>query len=138
MTELYKKRQERRKETAEDFTPPALVKEMLDKIPASYYKDPSKTFLEPAAGDGNFLIEILQRKLDNKISPLIALQSLYGVELMEDNVIYMKERLLSILPPNTDLTKAQAILDKNIICHDALEWDFEKWTSKIIKTNPLF
>jgi len=138
MTELHNKRQERRKETAEDFTPPALVKEMLDKIPTSYYSDPSKTFLEPAAGDGNFLIEILKRKLDNNISPLIALQSLYGVELMEDNVIYIKERLLSILPPNTDLNKAQAILDKNIICHDALTWDFDKWTSKNVKNKKLF
>jgi hypothetical protein len=54
-----------------------------------------KTFLEPAAGDGNFLLAILRRKLqaiEKQYSPerwpqesLFALASIYGIELLEDN-----------------------------------------------------
>ena len=62
-------------------------------------------FLEPACGDGNFLIEILKRKLnivkkkykksiyDYERFSLLAISSLYGVELLEDNVVACRKRL---------------------------------------------
>ena len=46
MTSLEHKRKVRRKQTAEDFTPPELVNEMLDKLPVEVFSDPSKTFLD--------------------------------------------------------------------------------------------
>jgi len=126
MTKLEEKRKERRKETAEDFTPLPLVDEMLDKLPINSFIDPSKTFCDPAAGNGNFLVVILERKLNNKHDPLQALSTIFGVELMADNVEEMKERLLSYIDPTLH-KKAKKIVNKNIICHNALTWDFNNW-----------
>ena len=80
MTELQQKRQERRKETAEDFTPDPLVNEMLDKLPEEVWQDTSKTFLDNSAGNGNFLVAVLQRKLDSGHEPLVHGQRLFGVQ----------------------------------------------------------
>ena len=136
MQPLNKSRQERRKQTAEDFTPIELVNEMLDKLPPEVWFS-EKTFCDPAAGNGNFLIEVLSRKLKNQSDSLQALSTIYGVELMADNVEEMKERLLELIPKNLH-KEAKTILDKNIICHDALTWDFENWKSTIVKSKALF
>jgi len=137
MTNLEQVRKARRKETAEDFTPPVLVNEMLDKLPQEVWDNPTKTFCDPAAGNGNFLIEILKRKLAHGHNPIIALSTLFSVELMSDNVEEMKERLLSLIPESLH-KEATKILKKNIICHDALTWDFINWKSSIIKNKKLF
>lgn len=82
----------------EVFTPRKIVDEMLD-MPGvkEACQDLSTTFLEPAAGEGAFLVAILERKLDmiaNKYNSdllqyenysLLALSTLYGIELLEDN-----------------------------------------------------
>ena len=136
MTELQQKRKERRKQTAEDFTPLELVDEMLDKLPPEVFTDPEKTFCDPAAGDGNFLIQVLLRKLKHGSDPLKALSTIYGVELMPDKVEEMKERLLEPIPVELH-KKAMEILDHNIRCHDALTWDFENWRGAA-KAQPLF
>lgn len=127
MTKLEHKRKARRKQTAEDFTPQSLVNEMLDKLPPDIFIDPTKTFCDPAAGNGNFLIEVLRRKLIHS-QPLQALSTIYGVELMADNVEEMKERLLALIPQDLH-EEAKKILDNNIVCHDALTWDWENWRS---------
>jgi len=117
----------RRKITSEDFTPIKLVNEMLNKLPEKCFTE-NQTFCDPAAGDGNFLVEVLKRKL-LKFEPLQALSTIYGVELMLDNVEYMKRRLLEFIP-NKFHVEAKNILNKNIICHDALTWNFNNWKSK--------
>lgn len=129
MTELEQKRKSRRKVTAEDFTPPALVSEMLDKLPPEVWSDPTKTFLDNSAGNGNFLIEVLARKLSHNHPPLQALSTIYGVELMADNVEEMKQRLLDAIPDLDDTQKQQAIdiLNHNIVCANALTFDYENW-----------
>jgi len=121
-------REHRVKQTSERFTPFALVNEMLDKLPHEVFIDPQKTFCDNSAGNGNFLIEVLRRKLDNNHPPLQALSTIYGVELMEDNVEEMKERLLELIP-ETQHKEAKELLDKNIVAHNALTWDFENWCS---------
>ena len=141
MTELQQKRKERRKETAEDFTPEFLVNEMLDKLPADVWSDPKKTFLDNSAGNGNFLVAILRRKLAAGHPPLQALSTIYGVELMPDNVEEMKDRLLIELPSLTpeESKQARKIINHNIVCHDALTWDYENWKSNNPeKAKPLF
>lgn len=141
MTELQSKRKTRKKQTAEDFTPEPLVNEMLDKLPQEVWNDPNKTFLDNSAGNGNFLVAILQRKLSLGHDPLIALSTIYGVELMADNVEEMKDRLLVELPSLTseEVKKARKIIDHNIVCHDALTWDYENWKStKSAEAKPLF
>lgn len=52
----------RMKQTGEVFTPRELIDEMLDKLPADAW-EAGKTFFEPAAGDGNFVIAVLERKI---------------------------------------------------------------------------
>ncbi len=137
MNELNCKRKVRRKQTAEDFTPQQLVDEMLNKLPSEVFTDPSKTFVDPAAGNGNFLVQVLKRKLDNGHPPLQALSTTFGVELMADNVEECKERMLELVPNNLH-EEAKEILDKNIICHNALTWDFINWRSKENKNTQLF
>ena len=140
MTELEQKRKLRRKSTAEDFTPISLCNEMLDKLPKDIWDDPTKSFIDPAGGSGNFVIEILKRKLKNNHPPLQALSTIFSIELLPDNVEEMKQRLLDLLPPlsDDDLTKAKDIIDHNIIAHDALTWDYENWRSTKHKSKSLF
>jgi hypothetical protein len=113
------------KQTAEVFTPTPLVQEMLGKIeeqdPTSF-SNPNKIFLDNSCGDGQFLSEIVIRKIERSGCSLEqALSTTYGVELMEDNVIECRKRLAG--PEPTD--EIWEILNKNIVCHDALTYDYK-------------
>ena len=112
------------KQTAEIFTPTELVQEMLDKLEeenSELFLNPNKTFLDNSCGDGQFLSEIVIRKMERSNCTLEkALSTTYGVELMEDNVKLCKERLAGPNPTQEILD----ILDKNIVCHDALTYDY--------------
>lgn len=109
------------KETAEVFTPTPLVQEMLDNLPQDLFEDSTKTFLDPSCGDGQFLSEVVIRKMEKSGCTLEqALSTTYGVELMEDNVKLCKERLAGPNPTQ----KILDILDKNIVCADALKYDY--------------
>ena len=109
------------KETAEVFTPTPLVQEMLDNLPQELFEDDTKTFLDPSCGDGQFLSEVVIRKMERSGCSLEqALSTTYGVELMEDNVKLCKERLGGPNPTQEILD----ILDKNIVCADALKYDY--------------
>ena len=138
MTELELKRKERRKSFGEDFTPPELICEMLDKLPSDVWS-PEKTFIDNSAGNGNFLVRVLVYKLSHNHDPLQALSTIYGVELMPDNVEEMKQRLLDTLPELDDTQKQEAIkiINHNIVCADALTFDYENW-QKPLKAKPLF
>jgi len=135
MTTLEKTRESRKKQTAEVFTPPELTNEILDKLPPEVWQ-PEKTFCDPAAGNGNIILEVIKRKLSHGHSPMEIVSSVYAVELMEDNVIEMKERILQLFD-NELHDQLKPILEKNIICHDALTWDFENWRAPL-KTKKLF
>jgi hypothetical protein len=135
MTELEHKRKYRKKITGEDFTSQELVCEMLDRLPEDVWL-PEKLFIDPAAGNGNFLIEILKRKLDKGHNPLIALSTVFGVELQSDNVDEMKTRLLDVLLKHhphlsdADIQRAKDIIDHNVVCADALKFDFDNWCKR--------
>lgn len=106
------------KATAEVFTPTPLVQEILDELPANLFTDATKTFLDPSCGDGQFLGEVLIRKVENGIDFETALSTIYGVELMEDNAKLCRERLLC---GREDL---RHIVEKNIVCADALRYHY--------------
>lgn len=106
------------KATGEVFTPTPLVQEILDRLDPELFKDPSKTFIDPACGDGQFLGEVLIRKLENGIDFETALSTIYGVDLMQDNVDLCRERLLS------GREELRHIVEKNIVCADGLEYDY--------------
>jgi type I restriction-modification system DNA methylase subunit len=106
------------KATGEIFTPTPLVLEILDQLPMELFSDSSKTFCDPACGDGQFLGEVLIRKVEQGISFAAALGSIYGVDIMQDNVDLCRERLLC---GREDL---RHIVDRNIVCADSLEYNY--------------
>lgn len=136
------KSKERVNNHGEVFTSEREVNAMLDLVKNESERIESR-FLEPACGTGNFLIEVMRRKLDvvekrYKKSQLeyeryavIAVSSLYGVDILEDNVIHCRERLFDYFNERyTKLFKQsgkdecrksiQIILNRNILWGDAL------------------
>lgn len=116
---------ERIKKNGEVATPFEIVDRMIAKIPESEWKDPKKTFLDPAAGNGQILVRMLQKRLDSGISKEDAVKTLYGVELMQDNRDLAVKRILEIVGP-----KYRSIVEHNIVCSDFFNWDFENWRPK--------
>ena len=110
--------QTRVKATGEVFTPTNLVQEVLDQLPHEQFTDTTKTFLDPSCGDGQFLGEVLIRKMENGSTFEQALGTIYGVDLMEDNVELCRERLLC---GREDL---RYIVERNIVCADALRYHY--------------
>ena len=112
------------KETHEIFTPTYLSQQILDEEEQNspnMFKDWSKTYMDNSCGDGQFLSEVVIRKMERSGCTLEqALSTTYGVELMEDNVKLSKERLGGPNPTEEILD----ILDKNIVCADALTYHY--------------
>jgi len=106
------------KATGEVFTPTELVCEILEQIPIAQFQDPDKTFIDPSCGDGQFLGEVLIRKMENGSTFEQALSTVYGVDLMQDNVDLCRERLLC------GQEHLRHIVTRNIVCHDALTYDY--------------
>src|SRR6185437_6893323 len=126
----------------EVYTSRRVVTAMLDLVEQETTRIDSR-FLEPACGKGNFLTAILERKLsvvqsrygnsqlDYERNAVLAVSSLYGIDILEDNVATCRERLFEIFEQQySALFKATAtvdcrtavkyILERNIIWGDAL------------------
>ena len=106
------------KATGEVFTPTPLVQEMLEQIPKEFYLDATKTFLDNSCGDGQFLGEVIIKKMENGSSFEQALSTVYGVDLMQDNIDLCRERLLC------GQEHLRHIVKRNIVCHNALTYDY--------------
>tara|TARA_Y100000389_G_C17460448_1_gene521315 strand:+ start:3332 stop:3808 length:477 start_codon:yes stop_codon:yes gene_type:complete len=98
--------------TGEVFTPMQLCADMVSEIPESTLKNAKSTFLDPAAGSGNFLLALQTELLKYHSLSYINDNMLYAVELMEDNHAEMCNRLgVSVDHPH-------------FVCADALEYDY--------------
>jgi len=106
------------KATGEVFTPTPLVQDIIGQLPEELFTDSEKTFLDPACGDGQLLSEVLIAKLENGITLEQALSTIYGVDLMQDNVDLCRERLLC------GQDHLRHIVEKNIVCANGLEYDY--------------
>ncbi|WP_394794011.1 DNA methyltransferase [Armatimonas sp.] len=123
----------------EVFTPEWMVEAMLDLVKAETERIDSR-FLEPACGSGNFLVQILQRKLtavertygksefEKQHFALVAVMSLYGIELLPDNIAECRANVLEILAeylslnPSDELYRAAFyVLSQNLVHGDALK-----------------
>lgn len=137
------KSKERVSAHGEVFTAEREVDAMLDLVKQETERIDSR-FLEPACGTGNFLVRILQRKLavvdgtahsrpEYELQALVAVTSLYGIDILPDNVEECRERLYATfqdayrqhfpLPdPHTDdyLRSVRYVLGRNILWGDAL------------------
>ena len=102
---------------------------MCDLIPADIWKDINRTFLEPTCGNGNFLVEILDRKLHlckTKEDIYRALNSIYAIDIMADNITESKQRMKEIILEKfgrdfVNWANVNRILNRNIVCGDSLE-----------------
>lgn len=126
----------------EVFTAEREVNAMLDLVRAETERIESR-FLEPACGNGNFIAEVLRRKLAvvasrYRRSPdeyqryaFLAVSSVYGVDILADNVGECRERLFKIAEKDARsnigdavdpafLDAVRYVLEKNIVCGDAL------------------
>ncbi len=129
-TDIRVARRKTGKKTNEFFTPYSIVKRMADKIPDSDWSDPTKTFLEPSFGSGQFVVYIVWNRIQRGIDWHTALKTLYGVELMADNVLECHDRVIDLLTKlNIDFDErtARKIMKKNLVCSDFFKWDFEHW-----------
>ena len=106
------------KATGEVFTPTELVQEMLDRLPHDLFSNPTKTFIDNSCGDGQFLSEVLIRKLGCSINFETALSTIYGVDIMADNIKLCQDRLLC---GREDL---RHIVEKNIVQANSLEYNY--------------
>lgn len=122
----------------EVFTPAWMVEDMLNLVKDESERIDSR-FLEPACGSGNFLIPVLQRKLatvqsrygksefEKQHYALLALMSIYGVELLPDNVEDCHANMIEVLaiylklsPEDTFFQAGQYVLTQNIVNGDAM------------------
>ena len=115
---------EKRKDNDEVFTPPFLIEEMLDKLPKKVWKDPTKTWLDPCAGLGNFSVLILKRLMkglktwqpDEELRKKYILENmLYHIEMNTESI----EKLQKILNPHGKYKL-------NLKCADFLNFEKKK------------
>ncbi len=142
LAERQTKSKERIRNHGEVFTAEREVKAMCDLVAQECNRIDSR-FLEPACGNGNFLAEILSRKLavvkrlyranpyDYERYSVLAITSIYGVDILADNVEECRERLFKLWDKeyksackkavNEETREAvKYILSKNILCGNAL------------------
>lgn len=122
----------------EVFTPAWMVEAMLDLVREETERIDSR-FLEPACGSGNFLVQVLRRKLaavelrfgrsefEKRHYALLGLMCIYGIELLDDNIAECRDNLLEIfadylgVDETDDLYRAASnVLSQNLIHGDAL------------------
>jgi len=113
----------------EVFTSEREVNAMLDLVKQETERIDSR-FLEPACGTGNFLVEILNRKLkivkdrykksqiEFERNAIIAISSIYGVDILQDNAIECRDRLFEIFDViYTRLYKTECKEDCRVLSH---------------------
>lgn len=148
------KSKKRVSEHGEVFTNEREVNAMLDMVKKEA-SDISSTFLEPACGNGNFLIEILSRKLKKAqrlsqkghllycLYSLRAVASIYGVDIQQDNIDEAKTRLYDLFfvryvklfntqPPEVLQRAMFTIMDRNIQCGNTLTFSGSNGTPLMI------
>src|ERR1043165_8220985 len=125
-------------EHGEVFTPAWMVEAMLDLVKAETERIDSR-FLEPACGSGNFLVQILRRKLaavelkygksdfERRHFALLGLMCIYGIELLADNIAECRANVLEVLAEYLNLAEsdelyraASYVLSQNLVHGDAL------------------
>jgi len=153
----FTKSKDRIQKHGEVFTPAWVVNDMLNLFPDEVWQ-PQKTFLEPACGEGAFLIQILERKLERlnikkqqdwEFQAAICVGSLYGIELLEDNAEQCTMNIMRVFlkfydknfhkTQDNDVIKTiQFLISRNVIQGNALTYKqtngeliiISEWTAK--------
>jgi len=113
---------ERSKAHGEVFTPSWLVCDMLADLPREVWVE-GETFCDPSCGNGQFLAAVVIAKY--WCGHKRPLETIYGVDILEDNVAECKQRLRRLAFFNyPDMSEVDDILNRNIVCHDALTYHY--------------
>lgn len=134
----YVKSKQRIADHGEVFTPAWMVEAMLDLVKDETERIDSR-FLEPACGSGNFLVQIVRRKLaavelkygksdfEQRHYALLGLMCIYGIELLADNIAECRANVLEIFAEYLNLDEsedcyraASYVLSQNLVHGDAL------------------
>ena len=134
----YVKSKQRVADHGEVFTPPWMVEAMLDLVKGETEPIDAR-FLEPACGSGNFLVQIMRRKLaavelkygksdfERRHYAMLGLMCIYGIELLADNIVECRANVLEILAEYLNLEEGDElyragsyVLAQNIVHGDAL------------------
>lgn len=130
-------REDRHHITQEDFTPKSVAETMVG-MTGPVLTDFTKTVLDNSCGIGNLLCEVLSRRLAHCTSAedaIRAVSTLYGVELMADNVEECRTRLYSLATSAFPSICGNALMDrelKSIVKNriqwcDSLAFDYDRW-----------
>lgn len=120
----------------EVFTPPWMVEAMLDLVKPETERIDSR-FLEPACGSGNFIVQILRRKLaavelkyghadfERRHFALYALMSIYGIELLADNIAECRANVLEVFAQYLNLSEADDLYQAavHVLAHNLVHGD---------------
>jgi hypothetical protein len=132
------KRKKRHSTTQEDFTPLVVVDLMVNKLSEEVFTDFTKKVLDNSCGVGYLLIGILRKRLQYCNTPeraILAVKTLFGVELMADNVKECRENLYNCIiekfPQIVDdyelNFRLRAIIRNRIQWNNSLIFDYDKW-----------
>ncbi|MCO6432229.1 MAG: N-6 DNA methylase [Deltaproteobacteria bacterium] len=132
------KSKQRMADHGEVFTPQWMVEAMLDLVKDETERIDAR-FLEPACGSGNFLVQVLRRKLvavelkygksdfEKRHYTLFALMCIYGIELLPDNIVECRANLLELLSEYLGLAEsdnlyhaASYVLSQNLVHGNAM------------------
>ena len=128
---------ERHKDTQEDFTPENIVRQLIDNVGTKSITNLNKKVLDFSCGNGNILVYVLNKRIEKcetNDDIVKAISSIYGVDIMADNVEECRQRLYDLIiekfPSVTENKsfdyKIKSIIRNRIQWHDALCFDY-KW-----------
>ena len=104
------------KATGEVFTPTDTVIKNLNRMNQKLFADPEQDFWDPCVGVGAFLTEVIIKKMENGIPFEQALKKCFGTDLLADNCLLCKERLI------VGQEHLKPIVDRNIINCDIFKF----------------
>jgi hypothetical protein len=117
-------------EFGEVFTPKELVVQMLDKLNKKDWADPDCHHIDPACGNGNFLVEIVKRKLEAGLTLNQVIASSRGVDIMPDNVIECRARVIDVIKTfiqssgdDFDPDQVESLVNSSVFVGDAFDLD---------------
>lgn len=131
MTKLTRSK-ERVADLGEVFTPGHIVDDMHKLIPEESWADPTMIYLEPTCGNGQFIVEAVQKKIAAGLSPIAACNTVFGLDIMKDNVEECRQRVWDLVKYQEPIAKRdrlRAIIVYNIVhVKDSLEFiNSGKW-----------
>jgi type I restriction-modification system DNA methylase subunit len=120
---------QRKSELGQFFTP-EWIKTKLHYMDPEVFTNPEKTIIDPiGCGIGDLLIEVIIKRLENNISYKDSISTIYGVDIDKDAIKICRERLLC------GQEHLRPIVEKNIVCADALRYHYRFDGTDPYKTN---